>query len=354
MSEEPSGTVTDDLLTFDDSDAAVAHFEANGWGDGLPLIAPTRARVDGMLEASHLPPDTLLGAMPTRWRPTYVHHVAVNAVMAGCSPAYFQVVVAAIQGVLRKEFNLYGVQGTTNPCGVMLIVNGSIRLSLDVNCGGNLFGQGWKANATIGRAVRLCLLNIGGAIPGVGDMSTLGNPNKYGSCIGENEEESPWSPLHVDRGLSPTSSAVTVASAVAPQNVITMSEDGMAVIDRVAEAMISSGSNCQYLEQEPVVVFSPTQAARIAERGLAKATIREELWMRGRITLDRLSDTENKVIRDWRKPSIVTDNGREYLHPTASSDSIAIVVAGGEGPHSAVVATFNGSRLVTTEIPPRS
>jgi hypothetical protein len=349
--QDPPELVTGDPLTFDDGDSALAQFEANGWGDGLPLVAPTRPRVEAMLAGCPLPPDTLLGSMPTRWRPTYVHHVAVNAVMAGCTPAYFRVVVAAIQGVLRKEFNLYGVQGTTNPCGVMVIVNGPVRTDLGVNCGGNLFGQGWKANATIGRAVRLCLLNIGGGIPGIGDMSTLGNPNKYGSCIGENEEASPWSPLHVDRGFRMEVSTVTVASAVAPQNVITMSEDGMAVIDRVAHALISSGSNIQYLEQEPVVVFSPTQAARIAETGITKDTLRYELWMRGRTTLDGLSVTENKVIRDWRRPSIAIDNGREYLHPTPSPDAIAVVVAGGEGPHSAVIATFNGSRLVTTEIP---
>jgi hypothetical protein len=342
--------VTGALLEYPTEERALEDLLQRKWTDGLPVVLPTPERVAAMLATVAAEPDDLLGAMPTHWHPAYVHHLAVNAVMAGCRPEYFPVVLAAVRGLLTPEFNLYGVQGTTNPCGVMLVVNGPIRDALGLNYGHNLFGQGFAANATIGRAVRLCLINVGGGRPKSGDMSTLGNPNKYGSCIGEDEQSSPWEPYHVSRGYAATDSAVTVHSAVAPLNVITMADDGEAVIDMLARALITPGGNGQFLEQETMVVLGPTQAARAARRGYRRSDVQAELWSRGRVRLDGLSATDEGAIRDWRRPSIRSDNGTEYLYPTAAPEGIHVLVAGGEGPHSAIMPGFNAGHVVTSAI----
>jgi hypothetical protein len=337
------------LLDFDDDTVAAQSFQDREWTDGRPVVLPTEALVSQMLDTVDDGPDVEIGSFPPHWRPTYVHHVAVNAVMAGCRPDYFPVVLASIKAALQKRFNLYGVQATTNPCGVTVIANGPAVGELGINNAANLFGQGNRANATIGRAVRLCMINIGGGLPVSGDMSTLGDPSKYGMCFAENEAESPWEPYHVEKGFAATNSVATVASAVSPQNLITMTESPSGVIDCVAKAIITSGSNCQYFEQEPVIVFGPTQAHRIARGGYTKQDVRELLWERGRKTLDGLDGTDEKAIRDWRAPSIKVDNGVDYLYPTPDPSGIHIVVAGGQGPHSAILPTFNGSH-VTSEL----
>ena len=139
--------------------------------------------------------------------------------MAGCRPEYFPVVLAALRGVLKDEYNLHGTLATTHPCAPMVMVNGPLRQTLDINCSSNCFGQGWRANATIGRALELILLNVGGAKPGVMDRSTHGSPAKYAFCFGENEEESPWEPYHVRRGFAPEDSVVTVMAGEPPHNI---------------------------------------------------------------------------------------------------------------------------------------
>jgi hypothetical protein len=346
MSTDVAGTP----LAYTDDAEAVEDIERHQWSDGLPVVLPTPERVDAMLSASPAAADEMLGLMPTHWHPTYVHHVAVNAVMAGCAPEHFPVVLAGVRAVLDDRFNLYGVQGTTNPCGVMLIVNGPVRDAIHMNYSHNLFGQGNRANATIGRAVRLCLINIGGGRPKSGDMSTLGNPNKFGSCIAEDEASSPWDPLHVSRGYQLEDSVVTVHSATAPLNVITMSDDGEAVIRMLAGALATPGGNAMFLEQEIVVVLSPTQAHRVARAGYSRADVEQELWQRGGRSLEGLAETDERAIRDWRRNSLFLHNGVEYVHPTATPDMISVVVAGGEGPHSAAVTGFNGGRMVSVPV----
>jgi hypothetical protein len=333
------------LLEFEDEHFAWASFLARGWTDGLPVIAPTQSLVDEMLATTSHEPGEVLGLMPTHWKPIYVHLVAVNAVMAGCEPAYFPVVLAALKAALQEPFNLYGVQGTTNPCGVAVLVNGPAARELGVNAEANVFGQGWRANSTIGRAIRLCMINIGGGLPVSGDMATLGDPIKYGLCFAENEAASPWEPFHVEHGYPAQHSLVTVLSAVSPHNIITMSEDPDAVINMVAGGLITSGSNGLYLEQEPLVVFGPTQARRIAAGGFDKQAVRDRLWERGRRPLEGFSETDYEAITRWRAASIRTEGGTEYVYPTPEPSGIKIVVAGGPGPHSAILPTFNGSHI---------
>ena len=340
-------------LTLDDNsfEGINRYFIDQRWGDGLPVVPPSTDRVAAMLRYSDLAPNRVLGKMGPSWNLATVHHVAVNAVMAGCRPEYFPVVLAGIEAILDPAFNLYGVQGTTNPAGVMLLVNGPIARELDINGGHNLFGQGWYANGTIGRAVRLCMMNIGGGLPGVGDMSTLGNPNKWGSCIAENEAASPWTPFHVERGFSVDTSTVTAVATAAPQNVIELSADPIAILESLARAMFSSGSNCVYFDHQPMVVLSPVQATHVAGAGFDKPAIRKYLWEHGRMDFKGFPPTSDKAIREWKAKCLRVENGKEILYPTRTPEDIGVIVAGGDsGPHSAVLATFNGTQLITRAI----
>lgn len=345
--------MTSELLTLEEDSLETVnrYFYERQWTDGLPIIPPTPERVAAMLRFTDLPQDHPLGRMPPRWRLTTVHHVAINAVMAGCRPEYFPVVIAGLQAALDPDFNLYGVQATTNPAGVMLLVNGPIASELDVNGGFNLFGPGWQANATIGRAVRLCLINCGGGIPGVGDMSTLGSPSKYTACIAENEPLSPWTPFHVERGYAADTSTVTAIASAAPQNVIEMSAEADAILDTLARALPSMGSNCLHFDHEPMVVLAPVQARHVAAGGYDRPAIRRFLWERGRIEITGFSRTTTYAISQWKSACIKEEGGKRHLYPTRTPEEIGVVVAGGDtGPHAAVLATFNGTKLVTRPI----
>ena len=351
MTALASTHITGEPLVFPDVDQMEDRFIEERWSDGLPIVPPTADRVHAMLAAAGLTGEELLGAMPPRWRQTFTHHVAVNAVMAGCRPEYFPVVIAGVKAALDSRLNLYGVQGTTNPAGVMLVVNGPARLALDVNSGHNLFGQGWRANATIGRALRLCLINIGGGLPELGDMSTLGNPNKYGSCIAENEEASPWEPFHVERGFAVDQSVVTAAGVTAPMNVAILSQDPEAILDGIAAALMAGGSNLMLFTAQPLVVIGPVHATHLHRNGYDKASIRQYLWEHGTVEISALHHTDRKAAREWKAKSYFTEGDKEYLRPTVTPDDIGIVVAGGlSGPHSAVLQPFNITELVSIAV----
>jgi len=197
----------------DDIWAAQAFFEEKGWGDGLPIIPPTEERVAQMLAAAKRKPDEVIGAVPPRWAQATVEKIAINGVMAGCKPEYMPVLIAAVEAITDPKLNLYALQATTGGPAVMIIINGPIRKKLDINGGANALGEGWRANATIGRFVQLVKRNIGGSYPGTTCKATLGWPGKYSICVGENEEGSPWEPLHVERGFKAEQSTVTAISA---------------------------------------------------------------------------------------------------------------------------------------------
>ena len=161
-----------------------------GWSDGLPLVMPTEVAVERFVETCRGDNEAFPPMSPRRVIPT-LQTIAANAVMAGCKQEYFPAVVAAVRAVLVPEYNLHGTLATTHPCAPTLILSGPLRQAIGLNSGSNCFGQGTRANATIGRAMQLTLLNIGGGKPGEMDRSTQGSPAKYSFCFGENEEESP-------------------------------------------------------------------------------------------------------------------------------------------------------------------
>ena len=214
-----------------------------GWSDGLPLMMPTEDKVASFVEVCRGDNEPFPAMSPRQVLPT-LQTIAANALMAGCRAEYFPLVVAAVRAVLKPEYNLHGTLATTHPCAPMLMINGPIRHDLNVNCGSNCFGQGHRANAAIGRALQLTLLNVGGAKPGDMDRSTQGSPAKYAFCFGENEEESPWAPYHVRRGFDLTDNVVTAMPCEPPHNINDHgSTSGVGILETVAGTI--SQDRCQ-------------------------------------------------------------------------------------------------------------
>ena len=252
---------------------------ARGVTDGLPVVPPTAGRVRAAVQASGRPGDTLIGLIAPRLGRATVERIAVNAVMAGCRPEYLPAVIAGVEAICDPDFSLVGVSGTTDAVAPLLILNGPVRQALDVNSGAGAFGPGWRANATIGRAVRLCWLNIGGAAPGVISMSTFSQPGRYSYCIGENEEASPWEPLHVEHGFAPAESTVAAMAAEALQVVAdTQHRSAREVLATIARSGAVIASDGHAGLTDTLLVISPEHARTMADDGWTKAQARAFLW----------------------------------------------------------------------------
>lgn len=321
-------------------------FEARGWSDGLPVVPPTRARVDAMLAGGGFEALDELGTMPPRQGVVTYEILAVNAVMAGCKPAFFPVIVAAVEAMLDPAFNLFAVQATTHPCSPCIIVNGPLASTLDINARYGAFGPGFRANATIGRAIRLILLNVGGARPGVLDRSTQGQPAKFACCVAENEAESPWQALHVERGFAPDDSTVTVTAAEGPHNINDhVSQDAAGILATVCGALTDMGSNNAYLYGQPTIAFGPEHAAILAADGFGKDDIRAHVFEHAR--LDRAQ---------WQLGGMAGMFEdlfpNEALVPIVKTlEDLLVIVVGGFGRHSCWLPTFGDTtRAVTRAI----
>jgi hypothetical protein len=328
---------------FLDADNLDDEFDARGWTDGLPVVAPTRARVDAMLAFADRLPDLELGTMPPRQGVVTVEILAVNAVMAGCRPEYFPVVVAAVEALLDPAFNLFAVQATTHPCAPCLIVNGPIAAELGINARYGAFGPGVRANATIGRAIRLVLLNVGGAHPGILDRSTQGQPAKYAYCVAENEAESPWPPLHVERGFAPTTSTVTVTAAEGPHNLndhISTNADG--ILATLRGAMNDMGANNAYLYGQPTIAFGPEHAAILAADGYTKDAIREYVFDHVRLPRALWQQGGMAGMFEDRFPL------EDHVPIVKTPEDLVIVVVGGFGRHSCWLPTFGDTTRTRT------
>ncbi|HKZ04094.1 MAG TPA: hypothetical protein VJU81_01370 [Methylomirabilota bacterium] len=250
-----------------------------GVTDGLPVVLPTAERVRAALAASGRPGDELVGLLAPRLGRATVQRIAVNAVMAGCRPEFMPAVIAGVEAICDPDFSLVGISGTTDAVAPLLIVNGPARGALGVNSGAGAFGPGWRANATIGRAVRLCWLNIGGAAPGVISMSTFSQPGRYTYCIGENEEASPWEPLHVEHGFGAAESTVGAMVAESLQVVAdTQHRRAREVLTTIARSGAVIASEAHGGLTDTLLVVSPEHARTIGEDGWSKADVREFLW----------------------------------------------------------------------------
>jgi len=341
-----AAAVVERITVADDPEVIFERFTSEGWTDGLPIVPPTEERVAQMLAFSALDPSLSLGPMPPRWGEATITTLAVNGVMAGCKPEYFPVIVTAVKAILGKPFNLYGIQGTTNPASPVLIVNGPIAREIGLNARGNLFGPGFRANATIGRAIRLIMTTIGGGVPQQADKSTLGNPAKYTCCFAENEVDSPWAPLHVERGFEAETSTVTVFGGAAPANIIDKSKTAQEMLQTIARAVAVSGSNNMFMSQEALVVLGPEHASIAARQGFDKQRLRLALFEHARIPFEQISQSNADVLSVWRGNCIEERDGRRSLRIVEKPDDIIVVVAGGAGNHSASIPGWY-SRSVT-------
>ncbi len=341
--------MTERLTVEDDLQAIFDRFTSEGWTDGLPIVPPTPERVAQMLAYCDLEPSASLGPMPPRWAHATIAKLAVNSVMAGCRPEYFPVIVTAVKAILEKRFNLYGIQGTTNPATPVLIVNGPIAREIGINARGNLFGPGFQANATIGRAIRLIMTTIGGGVPQQADKSTLGNPAKYTCCFAENEADSPWAPLHVERGFEAATSTVTAFGGAAPANIIEKSKTAGEMLATIARAMAVPGSNNMFMSQEMLLVLGPEHASIAARQSFDKARVRQTLFEHARIPFEQMGQGNADVLAVWRSNCIEEADGRRTLRIAEKPEDIVIVVAGGAGNHSASIPGWY-SRSVTLPI----
>jgi AhpC/TSA family len=317
-----------------------------GWTDGLPVVPPTQERVEAMLGGCD--GDVSLGLVPPGMGEATLERVAACAVLAGCRPAYFPVVVAAAQAAIDPAFNLHGQAVTTQPAGQLVVVNGPVRETIGLNSGMGALGPGFRPNLTIGRALRLLITLTGGAMPGGLDRATQGQMGKIGFCIAENEEISPWEPLHVERGFQPGQSVVTVIGSDAPLSISdhrSRTPEDLAWILAWAAASAWS-TNWWPLEEPSVFVICPEHAEMFRAAGWTKQQLRRFMF-----------EAVHKPAADLRRgettPVVHAADPADLVPKWASPEAIVLIVAGGEaGRYSAVLGpcTGMGSQVVSREI----
>jgi hypothetical protein len=327
-------------------------YQERGWTDGLPIVPPTAAAVREALRWTDRDPREVVGVLPPRQGEATVEKIAANAVMAGCRPEYFPVVLAAVDALADPLFNLDSVQATTHPVAPLVVVNGPIARELGINAGYNAFGQGVRANVTIGRAVRLVLMNIGGGLPGSGDRSTQGSPAKIAYCVAENEAESPWEPLHVEAGLPAGVSTVTVFGCEGPHNIQDhYSNTALGILLTVAGSMGQAGSNNILGAGWPLLSLGPEHAATIAGDGFTKRRVKEFLFEHARFPMARLGEEYRRAQLGRRG---IVDSPDTLIPIVRAPDDIGVIVVGGAGKHSSWQPTFgDGTRPVRRVIAQR-
>lgn len=315
-------------------------YQQQGWTDGLPIVPPTEARVWACLAAAGLAPGDLVGVEPVRQRPMTAEKVAINAVMAGCLPAYMPVVVAVLQAMCQEPFNLHGSTASTGGCAPFIVVNGPIRAALGMNATHNVLANGNRANATIGRAIRLVLINVLGCIPGQLDRSTLGHPGKYTLCIAEDEEDSAWIPLAQERGVPMGMSGITVLACAAPRLLLNeWTHDPEAILETFAAEMRHNMLTYSVWSGNYALVIPKQLRELIVAAGWHKTDIRDYIYRAARV-----------LRRDWAtvgKASIVQRRGGPHQEFTAlgSPDDLLVVAAGGPaGGFGAVIPPWFGSK----------
>ena len=334
----------------DDLDAINRLYRERRWGDGLPVVPPTVERVQRMLQHTDRAPHEIVAHVAPGFGAATVERIAINAVLAGCDPEYLPALIAATEAVADPKFNLQAIQATTNPVAVWVIVNGPAAQRLGVNATYNCLGQGTWANATIGRALRLILQNIGGALPGEMDRATQGQPGKFTFCCAENEEDSPWEPLHVERGFARDASTVTVVGAEGTMNMNTHSKDADELMRVIAETMIHPPSNEYCHGGEPWLMVGPEHAEILERGGYGKAQVKERLWELTKMPARHMSVKDLQRARESRAGELGEIGPDTLLTIAHKPDDIMIMVAGGPGTHSVYVPCFGNSVAITREI----
>jgi len=320
-----------------------------GWTDGFPVVPPSEVSISKMLDAAGLKKDTIVATIRTRNTVITADKIAVNAVMAGCLPEYMPVIVSAVKGMCHPEFSYHGMATSTGGASLVVIVNGPVARKLGINSRDNLFGPGPRANMTIGRSLRLLMMNSLNTRPGILDRSTIGSPGKISCCFAENEEDSPWEPLHVERGFDKGDSTTTVYAAEAFMQIANnLSRTPEPLLLGMADAMANMGSTNIIGQQNVVAIFAGEHTNILKDRGWDKPKIKQYLF-------DHAKRRPADLKRAQRLSGpIVPEDEAAWRHAVRKPEDIIVLCAGGAvGIRSALLlgwSSHKSTRAVTTII----
>ncbi|HYC49435.1 MAG TPA: hypothetical protein VED01_28490 [Burkholderiales bacterium] len=333
------------IFEAEDLEAAVELCFTNRWTDGLPVVPPTRGAIERILDYLKRDPQELVGVVPPRNGVATVEKIAINCAMAGCRPEYAPIVIAAVEAMLEERFNLNGVQTTTHACAPLCVVSGPGVNALGFNTREGALGHGCRPSATIGRAIRLVLWNIGGGFPGEPCKTTLGHPGYFSFCVAEDAESNPWEPLQVERGFGADETVVTITATTAPTSVATGA--GYSTIHDVLYLLADSinllGSN-NITGGDMVLVMCPMAAKKLADEGLTKLDVK-----RGIMAL------ATRPVHEARHRSSISETNPEHWSHIVdehddnaqvpfvrSPDNLVIAVSGGWGSGAGFCAVCAG------------
>ena len=329
---------TNDIEVFVDPDPEKTSYDfyIQRMTDGLPIIPPTKTRVMKFLDYTDRTPDDIITVLPPRQGKASSEKIAVNSVMAGCLPQFMPIIQHSIKAISTEKFNLTSINATTHPVGICTILNGPISREIGASSSSGCLGPGNIANATIGRALRLCLINIAGAVPGVGDHATMGSPAKYSYAFAESESASPWESLHIERGFEQHISTTTVMAVEAPHNVNDhRSKHAEDLLETISYTLSTPGCNNSHVPGEILVIISPEHAKTIARDGWDKMDIKNYLHENSVVPVELGNRGGRKLDKKW----IVGDD----IHITRSPNDVVLVVAGGSGRHTMIAHGFGTS-----------
>jgi hypothetical protein len=344
-----------------DESAAAERLHQWGWTDGLPVVVPTPERVERFLAAAVRDPDASLGPIAPRGAELTLRGLVANAVMAGCLPEYMPVLEAAIVAMQQPDFNLYGMQMTTHPCALRVVVQGPLAGELGISSGAGCMGSGHRANGTIGRAVRLVAMNIGGARPGEGevagdiDRATQGTPAKWSFCFAENQAESPWPTFASElygEAWDAGDSFVTVGAVEGPHNINDhQSTTGENLLKTIAATMAVPGANTLYRGGDQFVVLGPEHARVLADSGFDRRKAQEFLHEHARVDATRVGAEKLEEASLWGGYRLRLEEWGNRVPISRAPEDIRLIVAGGTGKHSAWMPTFGAMWSQTVRVP---
>ncbi|MDP6549002.1 MAG: hypothetical protein QF659_02880 [Dehalococcoidia bacterium] len=333
------------LVEASDTIEAIEECYRLGWSDGLPVVPPVDYKVREMLDHVGMTGEEELLSVEMRRRVLTSENAAANAVMAGCLPEYFPVLVTTLRTLQEEKNEVHMASASTSSPAILMIVNGPIRHQIGVNFRDGLFGPGFRANSCLGRAVRLCFMNGFDARPGTLDRGTLGNPSKYTFCIAENEEDSPWEPLHVSRGFQAEDSCVTVA--VSHNSPITVtnpfSNTGAGILGSLADTLKSTSLAGRFPGQW-LMVFGPEHALTLQGDGWSRRDIQEYM-------MEHATRTRGELIRlgSVQGPEQPGDDQR-VIRCVTDPENILLIMGGGTGGRNSAVTDAGAFKMRTRKI----
>ena len=320
------------------------YFLEKEWSDGLPVVAPTATRLAWMLKGAARDPDDIVGVIPPAGETATVRDVALHALMAGCKPEYLPVVLGALPIILREEFNMGGVQCTMHGVAPLMIVNGPHAQKIGIHGGNGCFGPGFRANASIGRAIRLLLMNLGGGLPGLASATVFASPIRYTACLSENTALTPWETLAQANGYDATDNVISCAMVESPRlHFDDVSTEPERLLCGIADAMTSSGSWNMWFSSDVVVAMGPQLARLCADAGLTRTAVRQRLWELAERKQGDLKRGGNWRAERARALGIDPDDDHAAFKAVKDVNRLHLIVAGGLGPVAAVCHGWNDS-----------